>query len=359
MIEDFLKSERKAINNEIETYFIQLNQKEGTLLFNDFINEFKKFVINDNAKRLHPELLITAFNGIINPRYLQGQRTNIRRVSLSIELLHTGRLIQDDLIDDDKIRRNSLTFHYQLREGMKDLFESKETDQKNSDLDLYGKNIGLLGGPYSYILGLNIIKDSNFPEKLKLMAIEEYTKATNSLLKGLITEEYLNSHNILMSIEQYLDIAELVRASLFEKAAKIGAILAKGNVHYQIEPLSKAMRKIGQAYAITDDILDVRKDIKAKNKNKFPYILALNKVDENQTSFLKEVYNKETRDENDIETVYNIFTDTNAIRIAKQFAMNLIAEGKQALEKIYPDLNKDQKEFFNEFADYTVNRVNK
>jgi geranylgeranyl pyrophosphate synthase len=357
MIEDFLKSERKTINNEIEKYFAQLDQQEGKVLFSDFINEFKKFVINDNAKRLHPALLIAAFNGIINPRYLQDQRTNIRRVSLSIEFLHTGRLIQDDLIDDDKMRRNSLTFHYQLKEEMKDLLESKEIDLKSQELETYGKNIGLLGGPYSYILGLNIIKNSSFPEKLKLMAIEEYTKATNSLLKGLIIEEYLNSHSIIMSIEQYLDIAELVRASLFQKATEIGAILAKGNLHYQIEPLSKAMRKIGQAYAITDDILDVRNDVKAKNKNKFPYLLALNNIDENQSSILKEIYNKDKRDQDDIDTVYSIFTETNALRIAKQFAANLIMEGKQALEEIYPDLNKEQKEFFTEFADYTVNRV--
>lgn len=358
MIEDFLQSQRNAVNDEIEKFFTQLNQQEGSVLFNDYINEFKTFVINENAKRLHPALLIAAFNGIINPIYLQDQRTNIRKVSLSIEFLHTGHLIQDDLIDDDKIRREAPTFHYQLKEEMEHLLEAENEDQISNQALFYGKNISLLGGPYSYILGLNIIKDSNFPENLKLMAIKEYTDATNYLLKGQIIEEYLNSHSIVMSIEQYLNVAELVRATVFEKATKIGAILAKGNLHYQIKPLSTAMLKIGQAYAITDDIIDVRRDIKAKNKNKFPYLLALNNIDENQSSALNKIYNKEQRDETDIETVFDIFTDTNALRIAKQFATNLVMQGKQALEEIYPDLNKDQKGFFNEFADYTVNRLN-
>ncbi|TFF96316.1 MAG: hypothetical protein EU547_06550 [Promethearchaeota archaeon] len=358
MIEDFLKSERSSINTEVKKYFNELDKEEGSILFSDFINEFKKFVINDNAKRLHPALLIAAFNGIINPIYLQDERANIRKVSLAIEFLHTGHLIQDDLIDNDKIRRNAPTFHYQLKEEMEQLLESNSNEAKSKQAYLYGQNISLLGGPYSYILGIDIIKNSNFAEKLKLMAIKEYTKATNYLLKGQIIEEYLNSHKIVMSIEQYLNIAELIRATVFEKATKIGAILAKGNIHYQIEPLSAAMLKIGQAYTITDDIIDVKKDIESKNKNKFPYILALNNISESQSSSLNKIYNKEGSSETDVGTVYDIFLDTNVLRIAKEFATNLVSQGKQALEDIYPDLNKDQKDFFNEFADYTVKRLN-
>ncbi len=357
MIKDFLLSEKKAVDREIENYFDQLSHDEGTLLFKDFIDEFKRFVTNENAKRLHSALVITAFNGIINPIYLQDQRTNIRKVSLSMELLHNGHLIQDDLIDDDRMRRDALSFHYQLKEEIKNILNLEKEDTNDKQAELYGKNIGLLGGPYSYILGVDIIKNSNFPEKLKLMAIEEYTAAMNNLLKGQIIEEYLNSHSIIMSIEQYLNIAELVRASVFEKATKIGAILAKGNLHYQIQPLSEAMLKIGQAYAITDDIIDVKQDIESKNKNKFPYLLALNSIDENQANILNKVYKKESISKNDIETVYDLFNETNSLRIAKQFALNLKMQGKQILDEIYPDLNKDQKDFFIKFADYTVNRV--
>jgi geranylgeranyl pyrophosphate synthase len=55
---------------------------------------------------------------------------------------------------------------------------------------------------------------------------------------------------------------------------------------------------------------------------------------------------------NDIDEVKNIFIQTNATVIAEQFSKNLIQEAKEYLRDIYPDLNKEQKEFFNEFSDY-------
>ena len=58
--------------------------------------------------------------------------------------------------------------------------------------------------------------------------------------------------------------------------------MAGGNIHYQVEPLSEAMLKIGQAYAIKDDIIDEQEDIK-KKKKKFLYIVAIQNTDEEQS----------------------------------------------------------------------------
>jgi geranylgeranyl pyrophosphate synthase len=173
----------------------------------------------------------------------------------------------------------------------------------------------------------------------------------DNLIKGQILEEYINYHNITMSLEQYLGIAELQRASLLDKSVKIGAILAKGNLHYQINPLSEAMKRIGQAYAIRDDILDVQDDIKAKKK-KIIYILAVQNTNEEQSRILNEIYHKKELSRTDIKSVEEVFSETNALIIAEHFSKNLISEAKNYLKDIYPDLNKEQKLFFNEFSDY-------
>ncbi|MHA1762804.1 MAG: polyprenyl synthetase family protein, partial [Promethearchaeota archaeon] len=175
--------------------------------------------------------------------------------------------------------------------------------------------------------------------------------AMDYIIKGHIIEEYMYYHDITMSLEQYLNIAELLRARLFEKSSKIGAILAKGNLHYQIKPLSSAMLKIGQAHAIIDDILDVYEDIQNKKK-KIIYILALQNTNEEESRILKELYNKETVSKNDVEQIEKIFASTNAPIIAEHLAKNLIEQAKQDLKDIYPDLNKKQKIFFNEFSDF-------
>ncbi|MFX1572080.1 MAG: polyprenyl synthetase family protein [Promethearchaeota archaeon] len=357
MIEDFFKTEKQFIDSELEKYFIRLNKQETDLLLKDFITQLKQFIMNEKAKRIHPILLTAAFEGIVNPMYLADQIDQIHEVSIAVELLHSGHIIHDDLLDDDITRRSKPTFHMQLRNELNQVYKDINIPNKNSIINLYGRDMSILGGSQGYLLGLNIIKSSKFPEQLKLLAINEYTEAMNYLMNGMLIEEYLNYHNITLTLEQYLNIAEYQRARLFEKSAKIGAILAKGNIHYQIKPLSDSLLSIGQAHAIRDDILDMEKDILSKNHSKIIYILAIQNTNENQSKRLNEIYHKETLDEKDVKEVKEIFTETNALTIAEHLAKNLVEQAKNNLKDIYPDLNKEQKLFFNEFSDFVYQRT--
>jgi len=355
MIEEFLKSEKEAINDELEDYFSYINSSEKEILLKDFFAHLQEFTLNKKAKRLHPILLIAAFAGIINPINVGNQLNQIRNVSLAVELLHSGYLIHDDLIDADLERRGKPTFHVQLKNELSQVYDNMELSNKEEIIKMYGRDMSILGGTQGYLLGLDVLKTSRFSDSLKLHAINEYTAAMDSLMKGQIIEEYMNYHNITMSLEQYLSIAEMQRASLLEKSAKIGAIFAKGNSHYQINPLSKAMNLIGQAFAIRDDIIDVKKDIKARKK-KIIYIFAVQNTNEDQSKTLNEIYHMEDLSKVDVKTVEKIFTETNAVIIAEHFSKNLISQAKALLKDIYPDLNKDQKIFFNEFSDFMYMR---
>lgn len=355
MIEEFFKTEKTVIDEELEDYFDKLNRDEKDILLKDFTSQLEEFILTPKAKRIHPVLLIASFTGIINPMYLEDQINQIRKVSLAVELLHSGHLIHDDLIDDDNERRGKPTFHMQLKNEINKVFKGINITNKDKLIELYGRDMSILGGSQGYLLGLNILKSSKFPDNLKLLAINEYTMAMDYLMKGQIIEEYMDYHKITMSLEQYLNIAELQRASLFEISTKIGAILAKGNLYYQIKPLSEAMLRIGQAYAIRDDILDIKDDIKRKKK-KIIYILAIQNSDEVQSKTLNEIFNKESLSNKDVKLIEEIFAETNAIIIAEHFSKNLINQAKTFLKDIYPDLNKKQKIFFNEFSDYIYMR---
>ena len=353
MIEKFFKTEKSYIDEELKNFFTQLYKMENDLLLKDFITQLEQFILNEKAKRIHPVLLTAAFAGIVNPMYLEDQIEQIREVSIAVELLHSGYLIHDDLLDDDKIRRGKPTFHMQLKNELDQVY--KGIDIPTGIYQRFGRDLSILGGSQGYLLGLNILKSSKFPDNLKLLAINEYTMAMDYLMKGQIIEEYMDYHKITMSLEQYLNIAELQRASLFEISTKIGAILAKGNLNYQIKPLSEAMVRIGQAHAIRDDILDLKDDIKRKKK-KIIYILAIQNSDEVQSKTLNEIFNKESLSKNDVKLIEEIFAETNAIIIAEHFSKNLINQAKIFLKDIYPDLNKEQKIFFNKFSDYIYMR---
>ena len=355
MIEKFLKAEKEAVDKELTEYFTYLNDSENEILLKDFFTQLQEFILNKKAKRLHPILLIASFIGIVNPINLDSQIDQIRKVSLAMEFLHSGHLIHDDLMDEDLERRGKSTFHVQLKNELTQVFDTRELSNKEEIIKMYGRDMSILGGTQGYLLGLNIIKNSKFSEKLKLLAINEYAEAMDNLMKGQIIEEYMNYHNITMSLEQYLIIAEMQRASLLEKSAKIGAILAKGNNHYQISPLSKAMNLMGQAFSIRDDMIDLVNDIKARKK-KIIYIFAVQNTNEEQSKTLNEIYAIQNLSNSDVKTVETIFTETNAVIIAEHFSKNLISQAKSSLRDIYPDLNKDQKKFFNELSDFMYMR---
>ena len=355
MIDKYFKTEKIFVDKQLERYFANLHKKEKDILLNDFINQLEDFILNEKAKRIHPILLIAAFSGIVNPMYLEDQMEQIYEVSISVELLHSGHLIHDDLLDNDNTRRGKPTFHMQLRNEINQVYKDLDLPNKEELIILYGRDMSILGGTQGYLLGLDIIKSSKFPEQLKLFAINEYTEAMDYLMKGQLVEEYMNYNNITMTLEQYLNIAEFQKARIFEKSTKIGAILAKGNFHYQIKPLSDSMLKIGQAHAIRDDLLDLEEDIKGKQR-KIVYILAVQNTDEEQSKRLNELYHKENLTKNDVKEVEDIFIKTNAPMIAEHLAKNLIEQAKSSLKDIYPDLNRDQKMFFHEFSDFVYSR---
>ena len=356
MIEDFFKAEKFLIDNKLEKYFAQVYKQEKDLLLKDFIKQLENFILNRKAKRIHPVLLNTAFAGIINPMYLEDQIDQIREVSIAVELLHSGHLIHDDLLDDDSVRRGKPSFHNQLENELNQIYKDINIPNKEEIVKLYGRDMSILGGTQGYLLGLDILKSSKISEDIKLLAINEYTRAMDYLMKGQLVEEYMKYNNITMTLEQYLNIAECQKARLFEKSAKIGAILAKGNTHYQINPLSSALLSIGQAHAIRDDIIDMKDDIRAKNRSKIVYILAVQNTDEEQSKILNELYHKESLTNTDVKQVTDIFNETNALLIAEHLAKNLLEQAKSNLRDIYPDLNKEQKLFFNEFTDFVYDR---
>ncbi|MHA2181565.1 MAG: polyprenyl synthetase family protein, partial [Promethearchaeota archaeon] len=141
MIEEFFKTEKTHIDEELSKYFSQLYKTEKDLLLKDFISQLEEFILNNKAKRLHPVLLNAAFSGIVNPMYLDDQIDQIRKVSIAVELLHSGHLIHDDLLDDDVVRRGKPTFHMQLRNELNQVYKELNVPKKDEIVKLYGRDM--------------------------------------------------------------------------------------------------------------------------------------------------------------------------------------------------------------------------
>lgn len=181
------------------------------------------------GKRIRPLILNLAAETILDKSISSMNSKvadNIFSVSSAIELLHTESVIHDDIIDSDNIRRGQPAFHVK-----------------------YGHNASILTADFILGIILNISAKTNNSHVTR-----ELSKASIKMSEGEMLElRLVKNHKI--SQKQYIDVIENKTASLFEAAAKIGAILANGNED-QINALANFGRLLGIAYQIHDDIID-------------------------------------------------------------------------------------------------------
>ena len=163
--------------------------------------------------------------------------------------MHTYSLIHDDLpcMDDDSLRRNQPSSHVK-----------------------YGEANAVLAGDALQALAYEIIVNDNFlSSDDKVNAINLLSKACGK--NGMVFGQYLdieNENNQSIDIKKLDDIHNLKTGELIECAVMLGQI-GSSLESESLNDLRDFSSKIGLAFQITDDILDVTQieSILGKNKN--------------------------------------------------------------------------------------------
>ncbi len=166
-------------------------------------------------------------------------------LATAIELVHTYSLIHDDLpsMDDDDYRRGKESNHIK-----------------------FGEANAILAGDALQALAYQIIaNDVHLDSHMKVEAISILSSACGK--NGMVYGQYLDIKN--EATETKKDEIELIHSlktgKLIECAVMMGQIGNKKNK--SIEKYQNFGRKIGLAFQITDDILEVTSDRKTLGKN--------------------------------------------------------------------------------------------
>jgi len=178
-------------------------------------------IVDSGGKRLRPRLTLLS--------YLAAGGQNISEViplAAAIELVHTATLVHDDINDHSVTRRGKISVHAR-----------------------WGRTFALLTGDYL------------FTKVYELMA--PYDPTYNIIMADacvkLVEGETLQAEaakNGSIDRETYKLIIERKTASLFEAAAKMGALLA-GSEESVVGFLAQYAYFLGLAFQMVDDILDV------------------------------------------------------------------------------------------------------
>lgn len=244
MILNDLKDE---IDIWLNNYFCR---KEG---YNEKIYEAMAYSINVGGKRIRPILMLLTYC-LYNENY-----KDIMEVAAAVEMIHTYSLIHDDLpcMDDDCLRRGKPTNH-----------------------KVFGEAIAVLAGDGLLNEAMNIMfkySSKHDCAALRACAMISESSGVEGMIGGQVVDILAENRKITVEELSYMHrkkTGALIKASILS-----GAIL--GNApSSDIDILEKYGEKLGLAFQIKDDILDVIGDEdtmgksakKDENENKSTYV---------------------------------------------------------------------------------------
>lgn len=206
------------------------------------VSRAMRYAVQSGGKRLRPVLLITTYQSL-------GGKIDrkIVTVACSLEFIHAFSLIQDDLppLDNDDYRRGKPTTHRAFGE---------DTAILASD--------ALLNEAYKIILD-----ESHFSQKVKLKVLSELSKAVQKLIIGQERDLELEKEK-RVSLAQLNEINKEKTGALLRACAKIAGIL-RNVPDVEIKALEAFGEKLGLAYQILDDVLNVTAEAQAFRGKRF------------------------------------------------------------------------------------------
>ncbi|MBI5166875.1 MAG: polyprenyl synthetase family protein [candidate division NC10 bacterium] len=235
-LKEYLFQRRSLIDQALEAYLPPADEYPGPL------HEAMRYSVFAGGKRLRSILTLAAAEAV------GGQAEGALAVAAAIELIHTYSLIHDDLpaMDDDDLRRGKPTCHR-----------------------VYGEAIAILAGDSLLTHAFALLSDEKLslnPAK-QMALIKEIAGAagTRGMLGGQAVDILSEDQEIEPATLEYLHTHKT--GSLIRAALLAGGIVA-GASEGKLAALSMYGEKIGLAFQIVDDVLDI--EGKAEELGKSP-----------------------------------------------------------------------------------------
>jgi geranylgeranyl pyrophosphate synthase len=182
--------------------------------------------ISAGGKRLRPLLVF-----LCAPDGLGGEGGDhepaLVRAAVAVELIHSATLVHDDVLDGASLRRGRPTV-----------------------VASAGREVATATGDLLFSRGFAELAASFSPTQLRCLS-----RASSALAQGELLQRE-DAWNADVGIERYLHRCELKTARLFESACELGT-LAGGAPAPWASALSAFGRRIGLAFQLLDDVLDV------------------------------------------------------------------------------------------------------
>jgi geranylgeranyl pyrophosphate synthase len=270
-------------------------------------------VVSAGGKRLRPLLVIVAAESAGGPPDTSDGAERLVRAAVAVELVHSATLVHDDLIDGALLRRGHPTV-----------------------AAVAGREMAVATGDLLFSRAFAELARNGEVEQLSALSDASSALAEGELLQR---EDAYASH---VAVERYLRRCELKTAALFEAACRLGALTAVGASSVLADALGGFARRIGLAFQMLDDVLDVSGPVERTGKSRgtdlldgtvtLPFILAREREPELALFDLTSLGGPRQAEE-----LCERIAATGALEEARERALAVVAEAKAALPGILPD----------------------
>jgi octaprenyl-diphosphate synthase len=286
-----------------------------------------RYIMRSGGKRLRPLLTVLA------ARLLNYQGNDHYGLSIVFEYLHAATLLHDDVVDNAELRRG-----------------------RPSANTLWGNAAVVLVGDFLLATSFFLSVMSGNLNILRILS-----ETTTSMAEGEVLQ-LINSDNLEISEEEYIEVIKRKTAILISAACQIGAILGRANGE-QEEAMRLFGLNLGIAFQLRDDFLDyagseeefgkpVGKDLQ-EGKITLPLIHALQSSNDGDRQRLVELITSDRDYEQIFGKVKKVIQDYQGLDYTDKLANHHITEAKSALS-IFPE--SPTRQSLIEIAEYVVTR---
>jgi geranylgeranyl pyrophosphate synthase len=268
--------------------------------------------VTAGGKRLRPLLVILAAESAGGaPSGADGEERLVR-AAVAVELVHSATLVHDDLIDGARLRRGRPTV-----------------------AAVAGRTVAVATGDLLFSRAFAELARNGDPAQLCALSDASSALAAGELLQR--EDAYASE----VAVERYLSRCELKTAALFEAACRLGALAAADGSRALAGGLGAFARRIGLAFQMLDDVLDVSGPVERTGKARgtdlldgtvtLPLILAREREPELAAFDLASLQCPEQA-----EALCERIAATGALDEARERALAVVAEAKAALPAVLP-----------------------
>lgn len=291
-----------------------------------------EYVLAAGGKRIRPSFVLMAYN------LFHDDVDRILPVATALETYHNYTLLHDDLMDKADMRRGRPTVH-------------KKWDD----------NTAILSGDTMLVLAYEHLAKCD--TKYLKPALDLFTETALEVSEGQQFDMEFETRNDVAE-EEYIEMIRLKTSVLLACALKMGAVVA-GASDADANALYAFGEKVGLAFQLQDDLLDVYGDPKVfgkaiggditSNKKTFMLINAFNRADAGTRAELERWTTATEFDPAEkIAAVTEIYNRLGIDKLAEQRIKEYFDQSRQHLDEL--SVSDDRKAVLREYTERMMNR---